>query len=385
LTSFEKLKEGTRDHKVIMPGKPDQSHLVLRIKGEEKPKMPQGANRILSDEAVAKIEQWVKSGARLEEGVDPKAALESYASTPEQLRLRELAKKPAAERDKLVETEGLKRWKQANAKLKPEMVRGEHFIIFSNLSRDRAASTLKVLEAQHAHLKRLLGSPAMDWIEKVSLYVFTTRNDFIEFVRTVEGHDIDAAVSSTGKLSIPQPYLAVVDPAGGKKEEPVSRRRAKSKRGEERDGTGPDRTLLGLLTEALGSSAVASAGNSPRWLREGIGTYLASRVEPGSPYYQHLRKTALANYQQGWTTKANETLGEGTQIAAEDLHAIGFALVEAMLTASELRQGFPAFVHGMLQGSSKLDEMLEKVYQAQRDGFLEDTGDWVAARYGELR
>src|SRR5262249_39860812 len=127
------------------------------------------------------------------------------------------------------------------------------------------------------------------------------------------------------------------------------------------------------------------AGSPPRWLREGIGTYLASRVEPRSSYYQHLRKTAMANYQQGWSTKANDALGEGGQIASEDLHAIGFALVESMLT-SELRQGFPAFVNGMLQGPAKLDEMLDKVYnKAQRDGFLEDTGEWVAEHYGDLQ
>jgi mono/diheme cytochrome c family protein len=388
LTTFANLQKGTPDHKVIVPGKPEDSHLVLRIKGEETPRMPRGGNRVLSDEAIAKIEQWVKAGARLEAAVDPKAALESYASTPEQVRRNVLAKQSPKERDQQVEAEGLKRWKQANAKLKPEVVTGAHFILFSNLPKDRATSTLKSLEPQYTHLKRFLGSAAPEWGEKVSLYVFNGKADFIEFVRSVESRDPDPDVTSSAKLGIPQPYIAAVDPAGGKREEPIVRRRAKGKRGEDKDkesSTGPDRTLLGVLTEALGSGAVAAAGNPPRWLREGIGTFMAAQVEPRSPYYQQLRRTALSNYQQGWQTKANEAFGEGNQITAADLHAIGFALVEAMMK-TELRAGFPAFVHGLLQGATKLDEMLEKVYEgAKRDDFLTDTGEWIATNYGQLQ
>ena len=48
LSTFEKLKKGTPDHKVVIAGKPEDSHLVLRINGEEEPKMPQGGNRALS-------------------------------------------------------------------------------------------------------------------------------------------------------------------------------------------------------------------------------------------------------------------------------------------------------------------------------------------------
>lgn len=46
LTTFENLKKGSQKRKddpaVVIAGKPDESHLVLRIKGEEEPRMPQG-------------------------------------------------------------------------------------------------------------------------------------------------------------------------------------------------------------------------------------------------------------------------------------------------------------------------------------------------------
>jgi hypothetical protein len=350
--------------------------------------MPLGNNVSLSSGAIAKIEQWVKSGAALESGVDPKAALSSYAASPEQLRRNQLAKTPASERDKAVEAAGLKRWNQTNPKLKPEVVHGEHFILFSNLPKDRATSTLKAMERPYAHLRGLLGAQAMNWVEKVSLYVFSSRNDFVEFVRSVEGgRDVDPDVHSSVNFRVEQPYVVVVDPAGGKREEAAGKRRAKAKKTEEHDGAGPQRTLLGVLTEGLGTGAVAAAGNAPpeaiRWLREGISTYLASRVEPQSPYYRQLRTQAFQNFDQGWQTKATEALGGSNQIAAADLHAVGFALVEAMMANNA--QAFPTFVRGMLEGQGQLDEMLQKVYGGNREDFLKDTGDWVALNYGNAQ
>ena len=353
LTTFEKLQNGTPDHKIIIAGNPEESPIVQRIKGEETPRMPMGNNGPLSAAAISKIEQWVRSGAALGAGVDPKAALSTYAASPEQVRRGQLAKTPVSERDKAIEAAGLQRWRQANAKLKPEIMTGEHFILFSNLPKDRAASTLKAMEQPYLQLGRFLGPAAMNWVEKVSLYVFNEPKDFTEFVRSVEGRDVDPDVHSSAKLGIPQPYVAVLDPAGGKREEPAGRRRSRTRRAEDHDGAGPQRTLLGLLTEGLGAGAVAASGNAPRWLREGIGTYMASRIEPRSPYYRQLRIQAFQNFEQGWQTRATEALGGGNQIGPADFRAVSFALVEAMMAVNS--QAFPIFLRGMLEGQDQLD------------------------------
>ncbi len=187
---------------------------------------------------------------------------------------------------------------------------------------------------------------------------------------------------TTAKLMVPQPYVAVLDPMGGKREEPAPRKRGRGRRGEVRDSENAvsDRTLIGLLAESVDSAVVAAAGSPPRWLSKGIGSYLAAQVER-SPYYNQLRQAALANFDQGWMTKANEALGGAEQIAAGDLQAVGFAFVEAMLS-TELRAGFSAFVHGMLEGQGRLDDMLKEVYNgATRDDFINDTGEWMVMRY----
>ena len=93
MTSFAKLMQGAAKEKVVEPGKPDESHLVLRIKGEETPRMPQGGNNNgLADAAITKIEQWIKPGASLDAGLDPKAAMETYAASPEQVRRSQIAR-----------------------------------------------------------------------------------------------------------------------------------------------------------------------------------------------------------------------------------------------------------------------------------------------------
>lgn len=384
LSTFEGLQKGAGDHKVLISGKPEESHLVLRINGEEDPKMPQGANRALSEEAIARITQWVKEGGRLDAGIDPKANMASYAATPEQLRRRQLAQMPAQERDKKVIDVGQERWKQANAKQKAEVTPSKSFLLFSNLPGERATGTLKTLETEAGYLKRLLGAKAMDWPEKVSFYVFNSRNEFVEFVRTVEGREVDGEESMSIRFNVPQPYVAAVDPAGGKKEEPAapSRRRPRSRKVVEPLEGAAERSLAGLLTEGMASGAVGCAGNAPRWLRDGISTYMAHGVERGSPYYNHLRRTALANAQQGWPTRASQALGGSNDLTADEQRAIGYALVESMMT-TWLRERFPTFVKGMLKdGQGALDDMLRSVYGYTREQFLNDTAAWVVANYG---
>ncbi len=68
LTTYENLKKGsqkrTDDPEIVVAGKPEDSHLVLRIKGEE-PRMPPGNNNRVSPEAIAKIEQWGERGGEV--------------------------------------------------------------------------------------------------------------------------------------------------------------------------------------------------------------------------------------------------------------------------------------------------------------------------------
>ena len=84
--------------------------------------MPQGGNNNgLGESAISMIEQWIKAGALLDAGLDPKAAMETYAAPPEQVRRMQIARMSPKERDQKIEAAGRDRWKKANPKLKPEI------------------------------------------------------------------------------------------------------------------------------------------------------------------------------------------------------------------------------------------------------------------------
>jgi hypothetical protein len=384
LTSFAKLMQGTPKEKVVTPGNADESHLVLRIKGEETPRMPQGGNNNgLAEEAIAKIEEWIKAGAKLDAGLDPKTAMDTYASSPDQVRRNKLAKMSSKEREQLVEKAGRDRWKKANPKLNPEILQLGHFALFSTLPKDRTTNLAKAMEGQYANLKRVLGSPATDWVEPVSLYLFNDRRDFVEFARSVENREVEAGVIASSNLAAAEPYVAVVDPQGGKKEQPAgAKRRPRTARGEDKESPpGSDRTLLGLLVENVADATITAQGKSPRWLASGLGAFMSSQVEPRSPYYQKLRQLAHQKYDLGWQTKATDALAETDQVSPDEIRAVGLVVVEFLMSPT-YRAAFPAFARGMAAGKEKLDDVLREAYGASREDFLDQSGDWVAQRYG---
>ncbi len=383
LTTFEKMMEGAASGKVIIGGKPEESHLVLRIQGEETPKMPQGGNRNLSEVAINKIESWVKAGAILDAGIDSKAPMANYAASPEDLRKAELAKLPAEQRDKLVEISGLERWKKAS-KVKPAVSSNAHFVLFSTLSKNRSTAVLKALDTQYAQVRTLLGPKSVEWGEKASLFVFPDLAAYVEFVRAIENRDIEAGDVGSAKLTIPQPYVAVVDPTGGRDESETSgstlapKKGVRGKRGLD-DEASTQRSLASVMAEQFVIGATSRAGTPPRWLSLGLGSFLVSRTEPRA--FNAVRSEARRLFDSGWPSKAQDALGDEGK--AEEVRAVGFAILESLNAVD--RRVIPAFVQGMLEGGKQLDDVVGKVLNMSRAEFLQMSGEFVGTSYGNGR
>ncbi len=386
LTTFEKLMGGSDKEKVIEPGKPDESHLVLRLRGEETPKMPQDNNRPLSEEAIAKVESWVKAGAKLDAGFDPKAPLKTYAPTADQIRAAEMRKMPAGERDKLVITTATARWKQASPKNNPEVTSGTHFLLFSTLPKDRAAAVIKGMDTAYAQLRAILsrpGEPALDWPIKTTLFVFNDHTSLVEFARTMENRELDTSDTGVANFGIQEPYIAVVDPLGGREEPPASARKASRPRRTDDVAGGNERSVAGMLAEQMAVGVLKNEKNTPSWLCLGVGAYFAAALDPKSTYIQRLRTTAASEYKQGWPARARDALGD--LLKTDENRAIGYAFVDWLTHHPQTRRSFPAFVQGMiLEGGPKLDDVLQNVFGMLRQDFLYSTGEWVM-HYGAAR
>lgn len=379
LSTFAGLMAGGDDGPALSPGNPGESALLLRIKGELQPKMPPGQVN-LGESAIQKIETWIKSGARLDAGIDPRAELSKYAPSPDQVRRNEQARKPAAELDQQTEQVGRSRWKKASSD-EPEVAAGGRFLLIGSLPADRSKALLKTLDAQAGSVRGLLGplAGALAGPEKITVFVFRDEKPYIEFVRGNEGREIEEGTTAHANLGVESPYLAAIDPLKGEGE-PAGTKKASRTRRDEAPG-GPDRTLAGLLTEQLAAGAVASAGESPRWLSLGLGAYLASSLEPRSAYYREQRNRVLDLYRQGWMTRTRELLGG--QGDTEAIRAVGFSLIEFLISTN--RAFVPPFAREIIKDNKQFDNLIQQNLNATPDQFFQTWGEFVATRYGRSR
>jgi hypothetical protein len=379
--SFEKLVKGGQNGPGAVADDPDASHILLRVKGEEEPRMPPNNDAVLGSQAIAAIEGWIKAGAKLDPGLDATVPLKTYAASLEEVARANLARMAPEERDTRLREAGLDLWKKANPELRPELETTEHFAMFSTLPKERATTTLKAMESHLTTIRRVLGPEATEWPGKISFHVFPDRKGYVEFQRTVKRREAAEDEAGDADLKASQPYVAVIAPPDAAEEPPASRRRGTRGRREADSADASSRYLPGLLTEQLVRGAVLAQGNSPRWLAEGLGAYLASGVERRGGPYQKFRRDALDAFRRGWATKATEVLGGGEGVAAEEFRGVSFALVEC-LASPRYRALFPEFLKGMREGGEKLDEVVRAVYGVDREAFLTETGEWVAAAYG---
>ena len=389
MSSFEKLMAGGKRGKDIIGGDAENSTLVKMIKGEETPKMPpNNGQRGFADEAAEKIETWVKQGARLDAGLSATDPFAKYAATIDDLRRAELAKLTPEERDKIIEQAGRDRWKKAT-KVEPEITttKGGHFLLVSTLPKERATKLLTTMEAQYKTANNLLSTPkaqALNPTEKLSLYVFKDTVSFVEFVRTNENQEVESGEQARAKLGVESPYIVAVDPAMGGEEAamgPAPKKGARPKKKAEESAGGPERTLAGILTEQLVAAAANKAGKPPRWVSMGLGAFMASQLEPGSPYYKNLRKETAENLRIGWQVKANEALGG--EAKSETVRAIGFSLFEWM-AANASGPALANFVKTMLEGQGKLDDATGNCLNLNRQEFLDSSSLWLSEKYGRL-
>ncbi len=382
-TTFAGLMKGGKTGDDIVSGKPEESLVVKRIKNEEGAgaKMPPGQAR-LSENAIAKIEQWIKEGAKLDAGVDAAAPMVKYAATPEDLRKAELAKMSPDDRDKKTEAAGRDRLKKADPTSKMEMTKSAHFMLFSDMPKERVSLLLKTMERQYGLVGQILGIGKMNFGEKMSFYVFKEQKGFTEFARTIENQDVEPGEEARGKLGVESPYIIAIDPLQGGSESTAStsKKASRSKKADDSLG-GPDRTLAGLLTEQFTIGALNLAGKPPRWITMGAGALFASKLEPRSPYYRKLRLEAVDQVKLGWSGKAQEALGD--TIKPETVRAVGFAICDWLFSTDP--NAFANFVRGMLEGGPKLDDAIGAALNSNREQFLAASEEFIAQRYGSIR
>src|SRR5258708_4667766 len=73
MTTYENFRKGGDKEDPVVPGKPEDSHILDLLTAKDNSRMPpKDSGNALAKEKIAVIEQWIKEGAKLDAGLAPK-------------------------------------------------------------------------------------------------------------------------------------------------------------------------------------------------------------------------------------------------------------------------------------------------------------------------
>jgi cytochrome c553 len=254
LLTFERFLRGGDSGAMIVPGKPEESLLVKKLKGTGGgQQMPQGRPP-LPDEAIAKIEKWIAEGAKYD-GENPReetprlvALYTAKHATHEELseQRQELAK-----RNWLLAMPG-----ETN---KPTILETDDFLLYGSVGTERLQEVADAAQEQSAKVRQRIKAPGGKPLVKgrMTLFVFRDRYDYNEFGKMVEQRDIPKSWRGHWSYSITDAYGCLMLP------------------------NDDEYGLPALLAQLMAGTHVASRGvEIPRWLSEGSARAVAADLHP---------------------------------------------------------------------------------------------------------
>ncbi len=249
MDTVAQLMRGGDSGAVIVPGKPDESLIIQKLRGQSGDRMPAGGRPAFSEDKIQLISTWIREGATLDEGNadQPLRVLAAQAwakkATPEELSAKRLEL-------------ATKNWNLGNPGAEMKTVESEHFVVLGDVSQ---ATLEMVSKASEGVIKEVttVSRPAgkeEPFRGRTTIYVFPKRYAYSEFGRMIETRGLPNDWTGHWRFDGVDAYIAMVVTSDETPDSLHSR-------------------LSGLLT----SQAVAQFGDVPRWVAEGIGRMTAAR------------------------------------------------------------------------------------------------------------
>jgi hypothetical protein len=299
LTTFTSFLRGGDDGVPVVPGKPGESSLVKRLKGDGVTRMPMNGQPLPTD-FIAKVEKWVAEGAKFD-GTDANKTLreigaiaKAQASTHDEL---------SAERDRVA----LENWRIGMPNITPEKVETPDFLMIGNVGPNTLKEISEGVEKMVPKVAEILKAPTGQPLIKgrMTIYVFGTRYDYSEFGQMIEKREIPKEVRGHWRYNIVEAYGALVPPKNN--EYPVNT----------------------LIAQQLAGSYAASYGKDvPHWFAEGVGRVVASRLGASDPRVKAW-DAALPSIVP--TMKAPDDFMGGNKMAREDADICAYSFVKFLM------------------------------------------------------
>jgi hypothetical protein len=254
MDNFVRLLRGGDSGNLIQPGKPDESILMMRLKGINAEVMP--PNRKLSDKKIGIIETWIAEGASFD-GPSPTMQIGNVVSVA--VADSQTHEELLADRDKL----SIKNWKLIMSDDAPDVIDDEHFrFIGNNRSQILEAVANQTNELRELIVEEIGSNPDQPFVKgNPTIYLFEKRYDLNELGMMLVGQEFPKHQSGRWDFTSIDAYTAILLNRGKSADE-----------------------IRAQMTQQLSALHIASmAGDVPRWFADGVGYTIASKLNRKSP------------------------------------------------------------------------------------------------------
>jgi mono/diheme cytochrome c family protein len=329
VANFERFLRGGDGGRAIVPGKPEESLLVRKLKGTAGDRMPLRLPP-LSAEVIGKIEKWIAEGAKFDGGgprVETAQVVALY--TAQHATHEELS----ASRAKLARGN----WKLVvpDDQIKPAVLETENFLLYGNVTDARLKEVADAAQKQMAKIASTLKLPTDRPPVKgrVTVFVFNQRYDYSEFGQMVEKRQLPNVWLGHWGYTVIDAYACVIAPRGN------------------------EFSLDSLLAQQLAGVVVASQGPGvPRWFAEGSGRAVVSSFDTREKRFKQW--DAMIGGVLAGSTMPEAFITGGLPPEEADIAAYGFA--------KELKPTSLSYIKllGQLRGGSEFERAFAAVYKA---------------------
>lgn len=249
LDTFERMLNGNRNGVILTPGKPAESLLIQKLKGEAGQQMPL-RKAPLPAETIAKFEKWIAEGAAFD-GSDAKMSVARVAAiyAAGQMTHEELAEQRVGDAER--------NWRLSNPDVSPDQVSTKNFLLLGNVGEDRLQeigdTAEKALPKVAAIFKASTDKPLIKG--RLTIFAVNRRFEYSEFGRMVEKRETPANQRGHWRYTITDAYACIYPPQ-----------------------LEDDLGLEPLLAEQIAGAYVETYGEVPEWFAQGTAWEVAARM-----------------------------------------------------------------------------------------------------------
>jgi len=315
---FTQILKGGDSGAMVLPGKPDESLIIRKLRGQEGARMPMGRPE-LPESQIQLVATWIKEGATFD-GQSKDAKLDqvvgqAFAAKATHKEL--MAKRMERTREK---------WKIASPKNEPDEAINEQFHVIGNIGSENAKALLTQANTAASQIKKMFNVTSKEPLVKggVTVFALKQRYDYSEFGKMLESRTLPSEWSSHWRNEVLDSYVAIVF---DKSEDKIN-----------------ETSLLQQVT----SLWISSFDGVPRWFADGAGRQaLALTVGAKDARVQPWLKRIPESMEQMKTLKS---LLDGS-MNDEASAIIGFGVIRTMYEA-KMKVKYEMIVRSLAGGMS---------------------------------